>query len=332
MTKRTFNRVTLARPLAALAGLLAASCAGNPPAPDGARIGSQGLRLRAPDLSIPLVETLPLASQPEDAVKAAVFQRVNRDRAAGGLPPVAWDEAASRVADAFCTQQVREATRGHFLKDGIPPYARTGFAGVFGMQSENSVSWVTTGPKFSESPLRLALSGHDQMMAEVPPQDGHRRTILDPEATHVGVGYALERGRFQMAQEFLARRLERLALSRREAGLDVLGVRGKALAPFQIQFVTIAREHAPFPLTREEANLRSSYSYPQATLAWIPEGQSRMQVEGTDTQPRIRLRSHREFSLTFAPAEPGLYTLVFYVATKPTGRPRPGGSAAVWFE
>ena len=28
-------------------------------------------------------------------------------------------------------------------------------------------------------------------MEEKPPADGHRRTILDPEATHVGVGYAI---------------------------------------------------------------------------------------------------------------------------------------------
>ena len=88
-------------------------------------------------------------SQPRDALKAAVFARINRDRAAAGLPPVAWDEAASRVADAFCVAQVREASRGHFLMDGIPPYARTGFAGVFGVEAQNSVSWTTTARRWT---------------------------------------------------------------------------------------------------------------------------------------------------------------------------------------
>ena len=61
--------------------------------------------------------------------------------------------------------------------------------------------------------MRLALEGHENMLREKPPSDGHRRTILDPEATHVGVGWAAENGRFQMAQEFLVRGLARLGLS-----------------------------------------------------------------------------------------------------------------------
>ncbi len=34
---------------------------------------------------------------------------------------------------------------------------------------------------------------HDSMMAEVPPDDGHRVTILRPEYTHVGIGLELHR-------------------------------------------------------------------------------------------------------------------------------------------
>jgi hypothetical protein len=118
-----------------------------------------------------LVEIFPADSQPRDALKAAVFARINRDRAAAGLSSVAWDEAASRVADAFCVAQVREASRGHFLMDGIPPYARTGLAGVFGVEAQNSVSWTTTARRFSEPALKLAILGHEDMMAEKPPAD-----------------------------------------------------------------------------------------------------------------------------------------------------------------
>ena len=41
------------------------------------------------------------------------------------------------------------------------------------------------------------------MMIEKPPHDGHRRTILDPHATHVGIGLAWEKGEFRIAQEFV---------------------------------------------------------------------------------------------------------------------------------
>ena len=140
---------------------------------------------------------------------------------------MAWDEAASRVADAFCAAQIAEGTRGHFLTDAVPPYARTAFAGIFGMGSENSVAWITTAPVFEESALALALAGHADMMRETPPNDGHRKTILDPEATHVGVGWAMKGGSFRMAEEFLTRKLAVLTL---ESDGGTLLVRGTAAA------------------------------------------------------------------------------------------------------
>jgi hypothetical protein len=171
----------LARLLCAAQALAVFGCAAGTRPPDDARPTRPPLHIRAPDLAQPLFESLPAAGgYPNDPVKEGIFERINRDRLLAGLLPVAWDEAASRVADAFCAQQVREATRGHFLMDGVPPYARTAFAGVFGAQAENSVSWVTTAPSFTEPALRLALTGHKEMMDEKPPQDGHRRTILDP--------------------------------------------------------------------------------------------------------------------------------------------------------
>jgi len=279
-----------------------------------------------------LVEIFPADSQPRDALKAAVFARINRDRAAAGLSPVAWDEAASRVADAFCVAQVREASRGHFLMDGIPPYARTGFAGVFGVEAQNSVSWTTTARRFWEPALKLAIMGHEDMMAERPPADGHRRTILDPENTHVGVGYAAEGSRFQMAQEFLVRGLERLGLSSLESSRLAVLLRGTPLPDWRLRFVTIAWEPLPSPLSREEASARSSYSYPRARLAYIPEGSGPMRVADTLTQDKIRVWPNRAFSFLFAPDRPGLYTLVFYMIVGERQRPRPGASATLWVE
>ncbi|HEX5134383.1 MAG TPA: CAP domain-containing protein, partial [Thermoanaerobaculia bacterium] len=140
----------------------------------------------------------PADDRPLDKVKLAVLDRINRDRAAAGLAQVLWDDAASRVADTYCANQVRERTSGHFLTNGLPPYARTAFAGVFGMQFENSVTWRTTASAFDETAAELALEAHAGMLAETPPNDGHRRTILDPAVTHVGVGYAIVGGSFRM--------------------------------------------------------------------------------------------------------------------------------------
>ncbi len=312
------TRVTLAA--AILAG---AACAALAPAPPRS---PAPLVARAPKL--PVSESLPPAASPEGPVKAAVFARINSDREKNGLPPVAWDEAAARVADAYTAAQVAEGTTGHFLTNGLPPYARTAFAGIFGSGSENAVAWHTTAPVFTDSAEELALAGQEDMMREKPPKDGHRRTILDPDVTHVGVGWAMHGGSFRMAEEFLVRRLQELTI--RQEG-DSLSVSGRPEAPYQLSFVTIAHEPPPKPLTREAARSRTTYQYPEPQQAFVAEGRKSIRIVGTETEDRIRLGANGDFSFRFAPRQPGLWTFVFY-ASDGRQRPRPGGAAVVWME
>jgi uncharacterized protein YkwD len=289
------------------------------------------LEIRAPDLTHPLSESYPKASVPEDPVKRAVFEQINVDRAAHRLPPVAWDEAASRVADDFTAAQVREGTRGHFLLDGFPPYARTGLAGIFGLGAENSVAWRTTGSAFHESSLDLALEGQASMLAEKPPDDGHRRTILDPLATHVGVGWAQGGGDFRMAEEFLTRRLERLTITKAAADPVTLLFHGRTVAGGQLRFVTLAVEPVPRPISKATANSRTRYTYPEPRLAFVPEGMKDYQVVGTTTEDVLHVGGSGEFSFRFTPPQAGLWTILFHVSDG-RDRPRPGGLAVLWVE
>jgi uncharacterized protein YkwD len=315
--------------LARLAALLVCAAAAS-----GARVQVEALRLRAPDLSHPISERIPDPSRPADPVKAAVLHRINEDRAKFRLAPVAWDEAASRAADRFCTRQVEEKSRGHFLMDGIPPYGRMSFAGIFAMNAENSASWITTGTRFSESIASLALEAEEKMMEETPPADGHRRTILDPRATHVGVGYAVNHGRFQMAQEFLTRRFELITLSTPGRPAAGITVSGKPLPGERLRFVTVAREPVPRALSREQASGRTSYSYPEAYLALVPEGRTLLRVVGMPTEDRLRVLPGRGFSFFFVPDRPGLYTFSLYLASGggDGDHPYPAAAATVWVE
>lgn len=307
--------------------LAAGGCAVLDAQPDA----SPRLAIRAPDLEHPLSETYPAPSTPEDPVKKAVFARINADRAAENLSPVAWDPGASRVADLFAAAQVREDVRGHFLLDGLPPYARTALAGVFGLGAENSVAWTTTGSSFHEAPVGLGLDGEASMLAERPPNDGHRRTILDPDATHVGVGWAQGGGRFRMAEEFMTRRLAELTLERVATVPATVLFRGRPAPGQRLQFVTLAREAVPRPITRAEANARIRYTYPEARLAYVSEGLKSLQVVGTTTEDRLRIGQTGEFSFRFTPAQPGLWTIVFHLSDG-RSRPRNGGLAVLWVE
>ncbi len=306
--------------------LAAASCALPAPSPEPTR-----LEIRAPDLTHSLTEDYPAPSQPEDPVKLGVWRRINSDRAAAGLPPVAWDEAAARVADAFCAKQVFEQTRGHFLTNGLPPYARMGLAGIFGMDFENSVAWTTTGTSFQETALGLALAGQESMMAEKTGHDGHRRTILDPDVTHVGVGWAQGSGRFRMAQEFLVRRLARLTLARAAENPATVLFQGQVLPEYRLTFVTLAHEPTPRPLTRSQANSRTHYEFRDPRLAFVPEGMKSLHVLGAETEDLVRLGPAGDFSFRFTPGTPGLWTIVFYTVVG-REKPRPGGAAVLRVE
>ena len=286
----------------------------------------------APFLDSPIEDRLPPADdRPLDRVKLAVLDRINRDRAAAGLPTVLWDDRASRVADDFCAAQIREATSGHFLTNGFPPYARTSFAGVFGMQLENSVTWRTTASSFDETAVELALQAHASMLAEIPPNDGHRRTILDAAVTHVGVGYALVGGSFRMAQEFLTRHFDWLKVERLE-GRAIVAIRGVPIEGRRLQFVTIGWEPPPARLAREEASSRTSYSYPETLYAFVDEGNVRLKVAGAVTFDRIRFAGAREFSFRFGADRPGLWTLEFYTVAAKEPRPIQGAAVSVWFD
>ena len=324
----------LTRGIFLLAGLLSLCCAGTGEKKNlltllGDARPTRPLRLALPDLTEPLSEIYPAPAQPGDPVEKAVFERINRDRTDAGRLPVAWDEAAARVARTYCAQQVREHTSGHYLMDGLAPYARTGLAGVFGLQSENAVSWRTTEARFERTPSFLALDGHQQMMEEKPPADGHRRTILDPDATHVGVGWVLEKGSFRMTQEFLTRDLAHLELQQGRNRQLVIFARGAVVAHRKIQFVTFCWEPEPRPLSREEASGRRTYSYPRPERAYVPDGHTRSRIVGATTQPLLRLRRNGEFSLRFAPEKAGLWTLIFHTGAA-FDRARPGGSVTLW--
>ncbi len=291
-----------------------------------------GLFVRDPDLTHPLRESYPERrdAEPADPVERAVFDRINADRHAAGLPAVAWDEGAAQAARRFCAAQVRERSHGHFLMDGLPPYARTAFAGLFGVGSENSATWVTSAKEFQIGMKELALKAHKDMMDETPPDDGHRRTILDPIATHVGVGWSQQSGSFRMAEEFMTRRLAEMTLTPVAVSPVTILVEGRLLSPYTFEFVTLAHEGSPRPLSRAEADARTSYRYPDPQLAYVAEGRKALRVVGADTQDRVSVRG-ATFSFRFTPSLPGLWTLLVYTSE---GRqePRPGGAAVIWME
>jgi hypothetical protein len=168
-------------------------------------------------------------------------------------------------------------------------------------------------------------------MMEGKPDDGHRKTILDPDATHVGVGWAHEGGSFRMAQEFMTRRLSELTLSRAAQMPATILVEGKVAPPYRLEFVTLAREPVPTRLTKAEANARTSYGYPNPRLAYVAAGRKSLRVVGAETEDRLQMQGAGGFSFRFTPPQAKLWTILTTSLTDPVreGSPSLDGAGGV---
>jgi uncharacterized protein YkwD len=265
---------------------------------------------------------------PVEPVARAVFDRINRDRASAGLKPLIWDARAADLASHYTRDQLRDGTYGHFLTDGVPPYRRLSRAGIFGFGAENAAAFSAIHGAIQQSPEKLAIQAHESMMREVPPDDGHRRAVLDPTATHVGIGWAADAREFRLDEEISTRAFRWIQIRPAGPRDTALQVRGQSLPGEDLAFVAVAREPAPEALAKSDLQRRRSYSYPapQATLIRAASGSVGTSLR--DYRCLVQSLDGR-FSFEFAFDQPGLWTFVFYFQGRNDLTPHPGGSITV---
>lgn len=210
-----------------------------------------------------------------NAMRATLRERavrlINRDRQAYGLPPVQLDVQSSQIGDEYCERQIRNRTTGHFTIDGLAPYMRYSFAGGNDGVSENAAAW-SANYNFNERALvEMIGRSQDSMMAETPPRDGHKRTILDPYATHVGIGMAWEKGEFRLVHEFVRRYVQwTKPLPRNARVTDTPLVAGRASKGTRVEAIVVHYEPAPAPMQPHVASAIDTYSLPNRRREYRP--------------------------------------------------------------
>ena len=111
-------------------------------------------------LALLLVVSAPLAQgegpidETRFTLREEFLRLINRDRKQFGLQPVKLDPLASVVADAYCRDQIRNGTTGHYTTDGQAPYMRYSFAGGNDGVSENAAAW-SANYSFSDRAIYL---------------------------------------------------------------------------------------------------------------------------------------------------------------------------------
>ncbi len=280
--------------------------------------------------SAPLAQGEGPSDETRITLRHEMLRLINRDRSRHGLQPVELEPQASSQADAYCRTQIRNGTTGHFTTDGQSPYMRYSFAGGNDGVSENAAAW-SASYNFSDRALyEMTRLSQEAMMAEVAPHDGHRRTILDPFATHVGIGIAWEKGEFRLAQEFVRRYVtwQRPFPRSAAAGEPVVGA-GKPMNGYRVEAISVHHEPIPEAMASRVANALTTYKLPEKRRDFLPRLPSyiRAHDDGTFRLIRGQYTDGRRGDFYCGPDGtftfevplrdgPGVYTVVLWVAKK----------------
>jgi uncharacterized protein YkwD len=253
-----------------------------------------------------------------DALRISLFDRINRDRERHGLSTVRLDLEASQIADEYCIRQIENGTRGHFTSDGLSPYMRYSFSGIFDKVLENAAAWSAREPLPEHLVPRLLEMSHNEMLMELPPNDGHRKAILDPWATDVGIGFAWNGVEVRLVEVFFRKGVEWVGPRQTVTAGESGRYRFRLLEAHPVDEITVHYERNPYRLSSERANQIGGYGLPPVWKRWLPPArvasfQGAIGRPPAGGEPRF-IRDGNELALDVDFSNgPGIYTIVVWM-------------------
>ncbi|MBK8882332.1 MAG: hypothetical protein IPN67_08070 [Bacteroidales bacterium] len=199
----------------------------------------------------------------EEALKLKLKQLeiINSSRKKYGAGSVKLDILASRVANKICREAAENKFLGHWNLAGEKPYHRYAFAGGHDHVSENAFGeWSTDNYVVSSELIgSMMKSGHGTFMAEKPPYDGHKKTIIEKSHNFVGLGYYLSGKQFRYYEEFIDRYFEFEDIPSEVAVNKPFHITVKTKPDNYLYYLVVYREDFPSPLTSDQISRKGSY-------------------------------------------------------------------------
>ncbi len=260
----------------------------------------------------------------EEVIKLKLenLDEINESRRVYGLGPVKLDILASRVANLHCVEMLKYNYMGHWNKKGYKPYHRYAFAGGRDHVSENLYMKMTTSSfdQSSESVLDLMAEGHGLFMAEIAPNDGHKKQVLRREHTHVGIGYAINNKGFRYAQEFVDRYVKLKPVARKVSVGDTIILKGKMLR-------RVRKKYGPYALIIYYEPVPRQFNYKRQPGSYGDFTNSRYLMVPPWKIKYNRNKNTFKIKIKFKNARKGLYYIQLYIRDnvktipyKPRGR------------
>ncbi|HEX5874516.1 MAG TPA: CAP domain-containing protein [Pyrinomonadaceae bacterium] len=248
-------------------------------------------------------------------IRANLLEMINEERAVEKVRPLAVDELATQVATKHAIEMAREEFASHWGRDGLKPYHRYSFAGGTDATQENVSAADSTWSMKVDQLKQDAAYLHVRLYQEKPPYDGHRRTILAPQHTHVGIGLAVEQLRLRLVELFVAKHVEVAPMSREAKPGEEIRFRGKILTrDHELNNLEVFYE--PLPKTPDLSWLRQTraYALPQESRVLRPRLLPPLMY--ADKRPGvIDVSPSGSFStkVRLFSSEPGIYTIVTWI-------------------
>ena len=217
-------------------------------------------------LPLPLSTIANATSADITEIERIVVDLINEDRRKAGLSLVTWDETAAKAARQHVQEEADNGYISHWGIDGEKPQHRYTLAGGLDAVDENeSVTlWLEGGfHGVSKNQLQTIVAEHQSAMVnEQPPNDGHRKNILDPHHTGVGVAIAVGKYGMAMAQEFTNNYSVIIQPPLTATPGSTITLKGKINNGYTIQGIYGVWESLPQPMSREQLMQTHSYSDP----------------------------------------------------------------------
>jgi uncharacterized protein YkwD len=235
-----------------------------------------------------------------------VLELINRARADNGLGELSWDPVAARAGQRHAADMASRGFTAHWGSDGSVPEQRYSEAGGRHLVRENAACFFDGQARELEANARYASAElekiHFAFLSEQPPEDGHRKNLLDPAQERVGIGLARPRGLRQpcMAQELVSDFGEFAELPAEVPPHTGVRVAGEIREPTAFGGVGVKRLPSPEPLSPEQLNRTSNYPVPAPDLVYF--------APGFKTPVPVTVEGRR-FEIEVPLGEPGLYQI-----------------------
>ena len=202
------------------------------------------------------------------------------------------------------------------------PYHRYAFAGGTDATAENDAAADYSAPFASDDFLDAPVRMHKAMYSEVPPNDGHRLTILTPHHTHVGFGLATAGLHVRLCEVYVSRYVSIDPYPTVKPPQSRFLLTGRVLDPrYSIEGIDVFYEPRPSPPARTWLETPRPYGLPEnPTSLYMKLPPNKSYDDGTSGTIEIVRPGTFRAPIELSRKEPGIYTLVVWLARSETAK------------